>query len=273
MTLTWHEVESVNWLPVSQWPELNNRAAEIHVNVAIDVYDARGYRVRRAGGDPTNAPGTLVPGDQEDCIKLTKTLDGPYRTSDDLFLADGIVPVAAGTSTSPYYFRVWITVENCGTTPLSSITVTDTFSNEAEPLSASGPGIIAIGPPVDPGSGFDQETLIWTPGPLPAGNSATLTIKVGGEASSAGKIAPTAGDRQDVFFNGQDDNTGSARATALGALGPLSVSVGAIALDFRRIRCAGSDGEWEHLPGHDDNRCAEVVTRLPITLVDIDTNP
>jgi uncharacterized repeat protein (TIGR01451 family) len=213
---------------------------------------------------------------------LIKTIDGPYRTSDDLFLADKIIPVAVQRDIDPpgptndnpenlFYFLVTITVENCGGTDLTGVVVTDSFSNEAQPFATSGPGIAVITPPPDPNNGMVKETLTWTIGLLPAGQSVTLNVKVGTEFNPSGRLEPTSGN-QTIFYNGQDSQTGSASVTTLEG---LTASVGAMAISIGpEISCVGSQGQWNLLlsqPGpnirpHD--KCAVVTTTLPITLTD-----
>jgi hypothetical protein len=220
-----------------------------------------------ATNTPTNTPSptaTNTPTPQ-DCIELTKKIEGPFRTSDDLFLSDGIVPVAAQTAQSLYYFRVTITVENCGTTTLNSVSVSDTFSNEAQPFDPSpSTGSVTIAP--SPGPGFQQETLTWTIGSLSAGNIATLTLKVGGDDNPSGRREPTT-PNSSIFFNGRNAGTGSASVTATGTFGALSASVGAMLIDFDPANCAGSIGGWT------TNDCADVVGGVPNTLIAMDTNP
>jgi uncharacterized repeat protein (TIGR01451 family) len=57
---------TVAYPPVSQWPVMSNGVAEIHVDLAIEVYDSGGRSVRWVGGDRLRAPGTLGPGQDWD---------------------------------------------------------------------------------------------------------------------------------------------------------------------------------------------------------------
>lgn len=224
---------------------------------------------------PTNTPVPPTPTPTipaEPCLGLSKTLDGPFRTSDDLFLGDGIIPVAVqgdnnGDEENLYYFLVTIEVENCGGTELTNVVVEDTFSNEAQPFETDDPGNVVILPVPDPFNGMEKETLTWTVGSIAIGDTATLNLLVGSEFNPAGLLEPTSGD-QTIFFNGQDDGTGSASVTADGG---LSASVGAMAITFAgEISCVGSEGEWDSLvftagpntSPHD--KCAAVDTGLPI---------
>lgn len=215
-------------------------------------------------------------------MNLSKTLSGPYRTADDLFLNDGVVPVALVRDIDPpgptndnvenvFYFRAEITVENCGNVDLTNVVVTDSFSNEAQPFSVSGPGTVVISPAPDPNNGMVKETVTWTVGTIPDGQSRTLTINVGSEFNPSGRLEPTSAN-QTIFFNGQDGNTGSASVTTGNG---LQASVGAMAVTFGpEISCVGSDGEWEllltqagpNVRPHD--KCAAMITNLPITLTD-----
>ncbi|WP_420631981.1 hypothetical protein [Candidatus Leptofilum sp.] len=222
---------------------------------------------------PTNTPIPPTPTiPAEPCLALSKTLDGPFRTSDDLFLSDAIIPVAVqgennGDEENLFYFLVTIEVENCGGTELTNVVVEDTFSNEAQPFETDDPGNVVIVPNPDPFDGMVKETLTWTVGSIAIGNTATLNVLVGTEFNPAGLLEPTSFG-QSVFFNGQDDGTGSASVTADGG---LSASVGAMQITFGdEISCVGSEGEWDSLvftsgpnvSNHD--KCAEVVTGLPI---------
>jgi len=197
------------------------------------------------------------------CLKLTKTINGPYRTSDNLFLTDRIITVALKEEIAQgkpvFYFLVEITVENCSDTPLTGVVVTDTFSNEAYPFETSDPAHVTIAPPPSPG-GFEKEKLTWTVGSIPALASRTLLIKVGTEFNPAGKLEPTSAP-QTIFYNGQDTNTGSAKVTTNEG---LSAKVEAVRLtNGEEISCAGSVGQWDQLPW---DRCSAITTPLPITL-------
>ncbi|MCL6582415.1 MAG: hypothetical protein K6U11_02140 [bacterium] len=197
------------------------------------------------------------------CLKLTKTINGPYRTSDNLFLTDRIIPVAVkeeiAQGSPVFYFLVEITVENCNDTPLTGVVVTDTFNNEAYPFETSDPTHVIIAPPPSPG-GFEKEKLTWTVGSIPALESRTLLIKVGTEFNPAEKLEPTSAP-QTIFYNGQDTNTGSAKVTTNEG---LSAKVEAVRLtNGEEISCAGSVGQWDQLPW---DRCSAITTPLPITL-------
>ncbi|MCB9008586.1 MAG: hypothetical protein H6656_14660 [Ardenticatenaceae bacterium] len=226
---------------------------------------------------PTNTPVPPTPTPTvpaEPCLKLTKTLDGPFRTSDDLFLSDGIIPVAVqgennGDVENLFYFLVTIEIENCGGTELTNVTLEDTFSNEAQPFETDDPGNVTILPVSDPFDGMVKESLTWDVGSIAVGDTATLNILVGTEFNSAGLLEPTSFG-QSVFYNGQDDGTGSAIVTADGG---LTASVDAMEITIGdEVSCVGSEGEWDSLvfvagpnvSNHD--KCAEVVTGLPILL-------
>jgi hypothetical protein len=216
---------------------------------------------------PTHTP-TNTPIPVRDCIRLTKQIEGPFRSADDLLLADRIIPVGAVTPQSPYYFRETITVENCGITTLNSVNVSDNFSLLVEPYDISiSQGIFAVNPPADPGANPDQEGIIWSPSVLAAGQSATLTLKVGGEANLSGAIAPTVADTT-IFFNGRNSTPGSAvSVTAGGAGGSLNAALSALPVNFDPASCTGSQGSWT------TSQCAQVVAGAPATLSAIDTNP
>ncbi|MDY6876102.1 MAG: hypothetical protein SWK90_07885, partial [Chloroflexota bacterium] len=218
------------------------------------------------------------------CIELTKTIDGPYRTADDLFLTDGIIPIAVQRDINPlgpesdneenlFYFLVEITVENCGGTELTGVVVGDTFSNEAQPFETDDPGNVTITPPPDPNNGMMHESLTWSVGVISAGDSRTLHIKVGTEFNPSGRLEPTSAP-QSIFYNGRDDSTGSASVTTNEG---LSASVGAMEIsNGPEISCVGSAGQWylldsqsgPHIRPHD--RCAEITTSLPIMDSDSD---
>jgi uncharacterized repeat protein (TIGR01451 family) len=227
--------------------------------------------------DSDDATVTIIPGSApEPCIDLTKTIDGPYRTADDLFLTDKIIPVAVEIENNPndyggenyFYFLVEIEVENCGGTELSGVEVVDNFSNEAQPFETDDPDNVIITPPPDPTNGMVHETLTWTVGTIPSGESRTLQVKVGTESNPNQLLEPTSAP-QTIFYNGRDEENGA----TVTADGGLSASVGAIAIEIgEEILCEGSDGEWDDLVRtagsntflHD--KCGEVVTELPIEL-------
>jgi len=163
---------------------------------------------------------------QNPCLKMTKSIDGPYRTSDDLFLEDKIIPVAYQKEKKAFYFLVEITVENCGGIDLTGVVVTDTFSNEALPFETSDPANVTIVPPPDPQE-FEKETLTWSGGTLLVGADRTLEIKVGTAQNPSGRLEPTS-TPQTIYYNGQDNDPGK-RPTAT-ANGGLSVSVDAVTL-------------------------------------------
>jgi uncharacterized repeat protein (TIGR01451 family) len=52
--------------PVGEWPVMSNGVAEIHVDLAIEVYDDKGQLARWVGDDRRRAPGTLGPGQDWD---------------------------------------------------------------------------------------------------------------------------------------------------------------------------------------------------------------
>jgi hypothetical protein len=231
--------------------------------------------------DPSHYNG-MVPS-EELCMELTKTIDGPYRTSDDLFLSDGIIPVAVerdvpdGTDNTEnlFYFLVEITVENCSANAesgpdLTNVVVEDTFSNEAQPFDPDpGIGTATISPDPDPNNGMVHESLTWDVGTIPAGESYTLEVKVGTEFNPSGRLEPTSAP-QTIFYNGRDDQTGSASATADG---DLSASVDAMAISNGEEigDCEGTVGEWDQLDRQagpnvfPHEKCAIVTTTLPIT--------
>ena len=198
---------------------------------------------------------------KEPCLQLTKSINGPYRTSDDLFLADRIIPVAYTPVEKAFYFLVTITVSNCGDgDALTGVEVIDTFSNEAYPFETSDPGNVTIIPAPDPRK-FQRETLTWSVGTLLAGAASTLNIKVGTEQNPAGKLEPTS-TPQTIFYNGRNDDPDK-RPTAT-ANGGLSVSVNAVALtNGGQISCTGCVGQW-YLT-HDPEKCTKIITTLPIT--------
>jgi hypothetical protein len=212
------------------------------------------------------------------CIGLTKTIDGPYRTADDLFLTDRIIPIAVQRDIDPpgtpntenlFYFLVEITVENCGGADLTGVVVTDGFSNEAQPFETDDPSSVVIVPPPDPNNGMVHESLTWTVGTIPVGESRTLLVKVGTEFNPSGRLEPTSAP-QTIYYNGQDEQTGSASVTVDGG---LSASVGAMAIsNGPEITCVGSMGEWDQLDAqsgphiHPHDKCAGITTPLPITL-------
>lgn len=213
------------------------------------------------------------------CLKLTKTLNGPYRTSDDLFLSDKIIPFAlqheidpAGpTNDNPenaFYFLVVLTVKNCGTTAFTNVVLTDGFSNQAQPFATSDPGNVVISPPPDPNNGTVKETLTWTIGTLNPGAMVMLEVKVGTEFNSSGNLEPTSAP-DTLNYNG--DGGDSAVVTNTQGVG---LSVGTFALsNGNQITCVGSQGQWDQLLDQNGpnvvphDKCTTITTALPLMLM------
>jgi len=145
---------------------------------------------------------------KEPCLKLTKNINGPYRTSDNLFLTDKIIPYAYDYDDPNYshvfYFLVSITVKNCEDGALTGVEVVDTFSNEALPFETNDPSNVTI-TPTSTSNKFEKETLTWSVGTLLAGADRTLEIKVGTEKNPAGKLEPTSAP-QTIYYNGQNND-------------------------------------------------------------------
>ena len=211
----------------------------------------------------------------EPCISLTKTIGGPYRTSDDEFLDDGIIPIAVKRrphSSLPlnpeniFYFLVEITVGNCGGTDLTNVVLEDEFSNQAQPFETDDPGNVTITPPPSI-PGMDQELLTWSVGTIPAGQSRTLYVKVGTEFNNGGNLEPTSAPSaaDEVFYNGRNDERGA----TVTADGGLSASVDGMQISHGAEQtCADSEGDWDEIPFsrtafHD--KCAQITTTLPFT--------
>ena len=166
-----------------------------------------------------------------------------------------------------------IRVENCGGSELTGVEVRDSFSNEAQPFETDDPGNVTISPAPNPNNGMVKESLTWTVGTVIVGQTRTLKIKVGTEFNPSGRLEPTSAP-QTIFYNGQDNNTGSASVTADGG---LSASVGAVQIsNGAQIRCVGSLGQWDMLKAQSGqnirphDKCARITTTLPISLEDSD---
>jgi hypothetical protein len=213
------------------------------------------------------------------CLSLTKSINGPYRTSDDLFLSDGIIPIAVRRNpvwylpSNPenlFYFRVEITVDNCGGADLTNVVMEDEFSNEAQPFDpVADTGNVSITPSPDPGNGMVFEDLTWEIGTIPAGQSRTLVLKVGTEFNNGGNLEPTSAPQR-IYYNGRN----SERGASVTADGGLSAEV-----DGMRIRnghllgSCESEGDWDTIPfswhwrhgiSYHEN-CAAITTALPMT--------
>jgi len=222
-------------------------------------------------------------------IQLTKTIEVPFCAANDRFLDDKIIPVAAPNNLDPnsssdpncncvdpnhnlFYFLVTITVESCGCTDLTGVEVIDTFSNEAFPYYTSDPNnviIISTLAAEIEDSTFHKETLIWSVGNLPAIDpNRTLQIKVGTQFNPSGKVEPTSAP-QSIFYNGRNFETGSASVTADGG---LSASVDAVLItNGNQISCVNTDGCWDKIPEIQSDKYSQIITPLPITLIDSDS--
>ncbi len=194
---------------------------------------------------------------KEPCLQLTKSINGPYRTSDNKFLTDKIIPVAyTDHGEGVFYFLVTITVSNCGEGALTGVEVIDTFSNQAYPFETNDPANVTIVPAHIP-KVWAQETLTCSVGTLQAGTDRTLEIKVGTEYNNAGQLPPL-GYGQTIFYNGKS----SGHKPTATADGGLSVSVNSVKLKNQgQITCVGSDGDWIN----DAPECTTMITTLPIT--------
>ena len=185
-----------------------------------------------------------------------------------------IDPPGTPNTENLFYFLVEITVENCGGTDLTGVELLDSFSNEAQPFATSATqGSVTLDPPTpDPSDGMVKESLTWTIGTLAASSSSTLSIKVGTEFNPPGRLEPTSFE-QSIFFNGQDDQTGSASVTTNEG---LSASVGAmpISIGDDLETCEDTDGEWDLLDAQSGpnikphKKCAAVTTSLPLEYSD-----
>jgi Domain of unknown function DUF11 len=217
------------------------------------------------------------------CVSLVKSIDGPFRTSDNLRLSDNIIPVGVnillnGRRENLFYFPVTLTVTNCGAADLTGVVLADRFAEEVQPFEVSDSASVEFEWELfNVGNVFTREYLTWTIGTLLPGESRTLTIKVGTEFNNSFRLEPSTFNRT-LLYNGimasgkgltPADLLNSAVVTsaegASAAVGRMSVAFGP------KVTCAGSQGAWnklfvKRLPRvyHDD--CTQMTTALPITL-------
>jgi hypothetical protein len=133
----------ITYPPLSTWPLQSNGIAEIHVDVAIEVFDQNGQKALFVGGDPINAPGTLGPGGQDwdvFCVEPPPTPTPTPPPGDE-----GCTP---GYWKQPHHFDSW-PAPYTPTTTFESVFGTvpglpDTFTL-LDALNLNGGGIYALG--------------------------------------------------------------------------------------------------------------------------------
>lgn len=233
-----------------------------------------------AGGVPVglNALGTPVAHAQDACLDFTKTIDGPFRTSDNLKLGDTIIPVGVmfllnGGRENLFYFQVDLKVENCGSTDLTGVTVSDNFGKEVQPFETTDPANVDLTWEIfNAGNVFTREYIVWTVGTIPAGDYRTLSIKVGTEFNGNMKLEPAQAGKT-LLYNGRDGNGQWLKSASVTTDQGLSASVERMSISFgAQVGCAGTNGQWDQLRMTKNNRvvphdkCAAVTTTLPIVL-------
>lgn len=232
-----------------------------------------------------NMPFTSVARADDSCLNLIKTIDGPYRTADvDLGefdatkLGDKIIPVGVkfllnGGQENLFFLQVDIRVENCGSTDLTSVTVSDSFDKQVQPFETNDSANIDLTWEIfDASNPFTREYIVWTPGTIPAGESRTLKIKVGTEFNRNQKLEPAQAN-QTFYYNGRSGNGQWVNSASVTTDQGLSAAVGRMQVSFgAQVSCAGTDGYWNQLLDvtqqgpRPHNKCAPITTSLPIEL-------
>lgn len=141
------------------------------------------------------------------CLRIRKILDGAFtHPGNDQDLEPGIdlIHISDGDDSGwPTRFHLTFEVENCGNLNLTDVVVTDVIENQVAPrerLDSSGGPVDGLRP--DGEDVFGRDTITWTIGNLPAGQSAyvVLLIETLKDQDPDGKYAPTLRD-QDIEIN------------------------------------------------------------------------
>lgn len=162
------------------------------------------------------------------CVRIMKTLNGsftnPYTGED---LTEPTQYIAVASTTFPTKFQLIITVENCGTVPITDA-VYDVIENTVEPINATPTkGTVDWYYNHTTGGEFVQNFLNWTIGTLAPNEIASLEIWIQTLQNPAGKYEPTSGDEGDWQY--LEINRG-ATIKATTELGPLEATTDAITL-------------------------------------------
>ena len=142
----------------------------------------------------------------EACIRVRKSLDGVFtdpETGAPLTVPNRThIAVAAAF---PSRFLLTICVENCGSTPVTDVVVTDVIENTVEPGDWSASSGVVDWVHEDPGNNpFYKSWLTWSVGVLGPGEVECLEIWIDTLPNNSGKHEPTSGDDgdgQDVEIN------------------------------------------------------------------------
>lgn len=164
------------------------------------------------------------------CVRIMKTLNGsftdPYNGQD---LTEPTQYIAVASTTFPTKFQLTITVENCGTVPITDA-VYDVIENTVEPINATPTkGTVDWYYNHTTGGEFVQNFLNWTIGTLAPNETASLEIWIQTLPNPAkeSKYEPTSGDEGDWQY--LEINRG-AHLTATSELGPLEATTEGITL-------------------------------------------
>lgn len=158
---------------------------------------------------PTDKPSIKTWVSPPFCLRIRKILDGAFThpgNGQDLELGIDLIHVSDGDDSGwSTRFRLTFEVENCGNLDLTDVEVTDVIENQLAPRE----GLDLSGSPV-PVDGlrpygedvFGRDTITWTIGNLPAGQSAyvVLLIETLKDQDPDGKYAPMSRD-QDIKIN------------------------------------------------------------------------
>lgn len=178
--------------------------------------------------------GTVTTGKWKACIRIQKTLEGAFtnpETGEDLTTPTDLIAIAS--TTFPTKFKLTIYIENCESTTLTNVVVTDMLPNEFGPINwTASKGTVSWHhiPPQGgghwDGTHFARNYLIWDIGNLNPEESASLVIWIKTLMNPTDKYAPTSDNENYTINKG-------AKVVADSPLKTLSTTTGNVTISIR----------------------------------------